>query len=185
MHRMMHRMMRRMTVLLPISLLLGAAALLAIESRASADEPSPAPVELDEVDIDDFAWLAGHWKGTGLGGTCEEVWSRPLGGTMMGSFRLVQKEKVVFYELVVLGPDAEGFSMKVKHFSEDFTAWESKEESVRFPLVSIGEREARFNGLTIKRDRDALEIRVHMESGDKSYWETFDFDRYDPESVED
>ena len=31
-------------------------------------------------DIEDYAWLAGHWTGDGFGGTSEEMWSKPKNG---------------------------------------------------------------------------------------------------------
>ena len=48
-----------------------------------------------------FEWLAGHWRGEGLGGQCEEIWSAPAAGTMVGSFRLMKDGEVSFYELMV------------------------------------------------------------------------------------
>ena len=52
-------------------------------------------VAVEAPSIDDFAWLAGHWRGEGLGGVCEEVWSQPLAGTMMGSCRLAERRDPV------------------------------------------------------------------------------------------
>ena len=50
------------------------------------------PIErpASDVDVEDFAWLAGYWRGEGLGGVCEEIWSEPLAGSMIGLFRLVR-----------------------------------------------------------------------------------------------
>jgi len=39
--------------------------------------------------LKDVAWIAGHWQGEALGGITEEVWTAPLGKSMMGSFKLV------------------------------------------------------------------------------------------------
>ena len=36
------------------------------------------------------AWLAGYWKGTGLGGVTEEMWTPPVGDRMHGIFTLRQ-----------------------------------------------------------------------------------------------
>ncbi len=133
--------------------------------------------------IDQFAWLAGHWRGEGLGGVCEEVWSRPLAGTMMGSFRLVKEDQVVFYELMVLGPDKEGMALKVKHFSKDFVAWEDKEGAVRFGLESVKSGEADFAGLTMKRDGDKLDLQIKMRSSDGSTaWEPIRLRRTSPDA---
>ena len=55
-----------------------------------------------EASIEDVKWIAGHWKGEALGGIVEEVWTEPLGGSMMCAFKLVVDDKVKFYELVTL-----------------------------------------------------------------------------------
>jgi len=139
--------------------------------------PKPA----DQASVEDFAWLAGHWRGEGFGAQVEEIWSRPLGGTMVGTFRLVKEDKVEFYEIVLLERDAEGFAMKVKHFSGDFTAWEEKADSVDFRLESVEKNHAIFKGLTLKRDGDALEIKLRMRSKDgTTRWETLSFRAYQP-----
>ncbi len=143
--------------------------------------PFPAAPKAGEASIDDFAWLAGHWRGEGFGGEVEEIWSRPLGGTMVGTFRLVKAGKVEFYEIVLLERDADGFAMKVKHFSGDFTAWEEKGDSVDFRLESVEENGATFKGLTFERDGDSLNIKLRMRSKDGSVrWETLSFQSYEP-----
>ena len=40
---------------------------------------------------------------------------------------------VEFYELLLLTVEEGSLSLKVKHFNADFTAWEAKDEAVRFP----------------------------------------------------
>jgi Domain of unknown function (DUF6265) len=133
--------------------------------------------------VSDFAWLAGHWRGEGLGGQCEEIWSEPLAGTMMGSFRLVKSDRVEFYEMMVLVPEGDGIALKVKHFTEGFTGWEEKNDSVSFVLESVDGRSARFRGLTMERDSDRLEVRVRIKHKDGTVRdEPFVFRRYDPGS---
>ena len=56
----------------------------------SAASSSPARIE-------DFAFLTGRWVGPGLGGETEEVWSSPGAGTMAGTFRFIQADKVVWF----------------------------------------------------------------------------------------
>jgi hypothetical protein len=131
--------------------------------------------------IEAFAFMAGHWRGEGFGGTCEEIWSQPLAGTMVGSFRLVKDGEVQFYELMVLGPDAEGWALKVKHFSKEFVGWEDKEGAVRFAYESVAGSQADFKGLKILRDGDALAVSVRMRSKtDEIRWEKINLRRVDP-----
>ena len=87
---------------------------------------------------------------------------------MVGTFRLVKEGKVELYEIVLLDRDAEGFVMKVKHFSNDFAAWEEKADSVDFRLESVEENSATFKGLTFERDGDSLDIKLRMRSKDGS-----------------
>ena len=143
----------------------------------------PKPVARPAFDIADFAWLAGQWRGEGLGGSCEEIWSRPMAGTMVGTFRLVKNGEIVFYEIMVLGGDAKGGYLKVKHFSKNFVAWEDKAECVRFALESVRKDRAVFSGLTLERRGDKLDIKLKMRSGDGSTrWETFAFQRQKPDA---
>ncbi len=51
--------------------------------------------------LDDVSWIQGHWKGKAFGGITEEIWSPPLGDSMMFVFKLVIDTKVVFSKLVV------------------------------------------------------------------------------------
>lgn len=141
------------------------------------DPPTTAPSP--EVSIDDFTWLAGYWRGEGLGGVCEEIWSQPLAGTMMGSFRLVVDDQVSFYEIMVLGPDAEGMALKVKHFSKDFVSWEDKEGSVRFALESAEPDAATFSALTMNREGDRLDLRIRIRYSDgTTRWEPITLRRF-------
>ncbi len=72
-----------------------------------------------------------------------------------------------------MGEDDVGWSLKVKHFSKDFVAWETKEKSIRFALESIEPNEALFSGLTLKRDGEALVVKVRMRQSDgATRWES-------------
>ncbi len=121
----------------------------------------------EPASIEDVAWLAGNWKGEGFGGIIEEAWAPPLGGTMMGMFRLVNDDKVNFYELMVLEESEGSLVLRVKHFTSEFEAWEEKEESIAFRLVRLGDKQAFFSGLTIHRiDEETLLTYLVMHSRD-------------------
>ena len=53
---------------------------------------------------------------------------------------------------MVLGEDAGGMALKVKHFDKDFVAWENKEDAIRFRFESVEPNDAKFSGLTMSRD---------------------------------
>ena len=122
----------------------------------------------EPASIEDVSWLVGNWKGEGFGGIVEESWSPVLGGTMMGMFRLVNDDKVNFYELMVLEESEGSLVLRVKHFSSEFEAWEEKEESLSFRLVRLGDKQAFFSNLTIQRvDEETLHTYLVMRSKDE------------------
>ncbi len=52
--------------------------------------------------IEDAGWLAGSLIGTAFGQRFEEVWNPPVAGAMVGFFKLIGDEGVMFYELLLL-----------------------------------------------------------------------------------
>ena len=145
------------------------------------DDPNNMPA----ATIEDFAWLAGYWRGEAFGGIVEEIWSEPLGGTMMCMFRLIKDDKVVFYELVLLGKEENSVSMKLKHFNADFTGWETKDENVRFPLVRVEKNAAYFSGLTYRKTSDDslnVYLVLNYKNGERKE-EAFHFARYQPKAL--
>lgn len=101
--------------------------------------------------IEDVAWIAGNWQGEAFGGIFQEVWSKPLGGSMMGMFKLVKDGKVSFCEILTISEESKCLILKLKHFNADLTGWEEKDEYLSFPLVKISSGEANFEGLTFRK----------------------------------
>jgi hypothetical protein len=134
---------------------------------------SPSPT------VEDLSWLAGHWRGEGLGGSCEEIWSEPLAGTMVGTFRLVEDGETRFYEMLVLAREETGLVMKVKHFAPDLVGWEEKEDFLRFELERVEPNRAHFEGLSMEREGDRLEIRVIRYKGGEVREESIVLQRYE------
>lgn len=136
------------------STLVGLGAVAALASAQSAhtentlklDEPGNRPA----ATIEDVAWLAGTWRGEGLGGTVEEIWSAPSGGAMMGMFKLVKEGKPGLYEFELIVEEEGSLTLKLKHFDAGLASWEEKDEYVSFPLVKLEEQAAYFGGLTYR-----------------------------------
>jgi hypothetical protein len=123
---------------------------------------SPAKVSLSEM-----AWLTGRWVGNGLGGRTVETWSAPEAGVMLGTFRLLRDEKTVFYELLTLGENERGLTMRLKHFHPDLTGWEEKEKVIEFRYVRTEGKLVQFEGLTFRRDgEDDLTIFLALRGKD-------------------
>lgn len=111
--------------------------------------------------INDVSWIAGHWQGEALGGITEEVWTSPLGKSMMGSFKLVVDEAVQFYELCTITEKNESLLLRIKHFDKNLKGWEEKDASIEFPLVKIENNKVYFDGLTFEKiSKNELNIYV-------------------------
>lgn len=120
-----------------------------------------------KASLADVRWLSGAWKGKGMGGTTEEMWSEPAGGAMIGTFRLVNGDAVAFYQFLTLVEENGSLTLKLKHFNPDMVGWEEKDRSVSFRLVRLTKTAALFNGLTFKRvGDDRLEIYLAMRGTD-------------------
>ncbi len=136
-------------------------------------------LERPKATVQDLAWLQGHWRGVGLGGEVEEMWSAPSQDAMLGSFRLLKDGKTVFSELITIVDDSGSLVLKVKHFTPEFVGWEEKDKSVDFRLVKLEPRKAYFGGLTIELvSPNKLKIFLAMRSRSGELNEmAFDFDR--------
>ncbi len=100
------------------------------------------------------SWMQGHWKGEAFGGITEEIWSPPLGDSMMFSFKLVVDGKVSFYEFGGIRQVDDTLLLEFKHFHGDFRGWEEKDETVAFRLVKIAPDKAYFEGFTLEKISD-------------------------------
>jgi hypothetical protein len=130
-----------------------------LQQRTPNTLTAPAEVLSPRATLQDIAWFAGRWTGTGLGGVTDESWSAPAGGAMMGMFRLVKDGKVVFYEFLTLVEHEGSLLLKLKHFNPDLTGWEEKADVVSFRLLKIAPDAVHFNGLTFRRiGSDTVEI---------------------------
>ena len=129
--------------------------------------PAAALSGSSEVSLKDAAWLAGAWQGEGLGGYVEEVWTPARGGAMMGSFRLIRDDQVVFYEIFTLVEHEGGLQLRLKHFEPDLVAWEEREKVVTFSFESVEPGVLRFKSLVFQRvDDDALRIDLRLRQND-------------------
>lgn len=114
-----------------------------------------------KASINDVSWIAGHWIGEAFGGQTEEVWTSPLGDSIMGSFKLVVNGKVEFYELCTISEENETLFFRLKHFHNDMKGWEEKDETITAQLVKIEGQKAYFDDFTFERiGKNELNIYV-------------------------
>ncbi len=104
-----------------------------------------------EATLSDIAWIQGHWKGHAFGGVTEEIWSPPLGGSMMCVFRLVVENKVVFYEIETITEENNTIILRLKHFGSDLKGWEEQDKTVDFRLVKVTADKVFFEGFTFEK----------------------------------
>ena len=100
--------------------------------------------------IADMGWLTGTWRGTGLGGESEEVWSEPRNGIMMGMYRMLKDGKPIFYELLTLSETDGTLMIRLKHFNANFVGWEEKDKTVDFPFIRKDGKRIYFDGMTFE-----------------------------------
>jgi hypothetical protein len=116
--------------------------------------------------IKDMAWLAGHWKGSALGGTVEEIWSPAEAGGMIGMYRLLRDGKPIFYEILTIFEDMGSLLLKLKHFHPDLKGWEEKNETEDFPLVAFRDGVIHFDGMAFHPKGDELVVYLAIDEKD-------------------
>ncbi len=129
--------------------------LVAIESYAQTEK-------VLEPKLENIAWISGNWKGEAFGGQTEENWSKPSGGSMMATFKLINDGKVSFYEIEIIREIENSLILQLKHFNNDLKGWETKDETVDFPLKRITSTKVEFEGMTFEKVSDN-EMNVYVD----------------------
>lgn len=128
--------------------------------------------------LKDVSWISGHWQGEAFGGIAEEIWSEPLGGSMMFVFRLVADNQVSFYEVGHIQEVDDSIILQLKHFDKNLRGWEEKNETVDFRLVKMEKNKAYFEGFTIEKvSENQINMWVLIESKDSSEEVLFSYTR--------
>lgn len=129
--------------------------------QLAENEPRPTAT------LEDASWMVGAWSGTAFGQRFEEAWNAPSAGSMVGMFKLLGDDGVVFYELLLLSIEDDTLSLKVKHFNPDFSAWEEKGDYINFQLVKKERDALHFGGISFyRRGADAIDGYIVMREGD-------------------
>lgn len=134
-----------------------------------------------EATLEEVSWISGHWKGEAFGGIAEEIWSEPLGQSMMFVFRLVNDDQVTFYESGHIKQIGNTIIMQLKHFDGSLKGWEEKDETVDFKLVQVEKNKVFFEGLTMeKTSPDEMNVYVLIKNGDKKEEVLFKYKKVKP-----
>lgn len=116
-----------------------------------------------EPKLENISWISGTWHGEAFGGTTEEIWSKPSGGSMMATFKLINDGSVSFYEIEIIREINNTLILQLKHFGNDLKGWETKDETVDFPLISITQNKVIFEGMTFEKiDPNRMNVYVDI-----------------------
>ena len=110
-----------------LSMLFG---VLLLAASAHAQAPAAKPT------LQDFAWLAGHWRIEQADRQVDEQWMAPAGGLRMGMARNIQGGKVHEYEFTLLRQEPNG--------DIHYVASPSKQTETSFKLTSLRDGVAVF-----------------------------------------
>jgi len=127
-----------------------------------------------EPKLENMSWIAGTWHGEAFGGQTEEIWSEPSGGSMMASFKLINDDKVTFYEIEVIREVENTLILQLKHFGPDLKGWETKDETVDFKLIEITETKVAFEGMSFEKVSEN-EMNVYVAIKENGTSETVKF----------
>lgn len=132
--------------------------------------------------LSDIAWVQGHWRGEAFGGITEEIWTPPLGNSMMGVFKLLINQQVKFYEIITISAENNTLILRLKHFHHDLKGWEEKDVTQDFRLVKVSENKIYFDGFTFERiSKTEINIFVMIEGQNGTPEETkFNYKRVTP-----
>jgi hypothetical protein len=113
--------------------------------------------------LSDFSWLAGRWRGDWGPRVAEQVWLAPDAGTMVGTFRLLENEKLLVIELFTLVEKPDGISFYFRHFTPDLVPWEKSGATV-LNLVSLDARKVDFENQVNGLPKHAILLRVDADT---------------------
>lgn len=122
-----------------------------------------------EPKLENIAWISGNWKGEAFGGLTEENWGEPSGGSMMATFKLIVDNKVAFYEIEIIRELENTLILQLKHFGSDLKGWETKDETIDFPLKKITASKVIFEGMIFEKiSTNEMNIYVDIKQEDGS-----------------
>ncbi len=85
---------------------------------------------------------------------------------MMATFKLTANNQVKFYEIEIIREIGNTLILQLKHFGSDLKGWETKDETVDFPLIEITVNKVVFEGMTFEKISNT-EMNVYVDLKDK------------------
>lgn len=129
--------------------------------------------------IEQLNWMQGNWSAEKWGGIIEEYWSNSNGNMMIGMFRFIHSDEVQFTEHFMLYEENGNPTIKLRHFSTDFTAWEEKNEPVVFNFKEMGINYLQLDGIRYElTEQDQLRVLLEIDNDGQQTIEEFLFSRF-------
>ncbi len=89
-----------------------------------------------------------------------------MGNSMMFVFRMVNDDKVPFYESGHIQQLDNSIILQLKHFDGNMRGWEEKNQTIDFKLVKLEPNKVYFEGLTMEKiSDDQMNVWVLIEEG--------------------
>jgi hypothetical protein len=152
---------------------------LSVMAAPVAGAPPEASAPAKPATLAQLAWIAGNWVDDSKSALSEEVWAAPSGDSMIGMWRYVAKGKLQIFELLSITQEDGGPVFRLRHFDPRMVAREEKDKPLALKLVSLGDREAAFEGpgqptgtvrLTYRRPAaDALSVTLDRDGRAQSF----------------
>ena len=86
----------------------------------------------------------------------------------MAVFKLINDGIVSFYEIEIIREIENSLVLQLKHFHGNLKGWETKDETVDFPLKEITADTVVFEGMTFERISEnemTIYVDIHQEDG--------------------
>jgi len=110
-----------------------------------------------DPELQRLGFLSGRWVSESPTEMQEESWSPVKGDSMIGSFRIVQKGRPVFYEFWAVEVDDNRPVLRLKHFDNGLHGWEEKNAATKLPLTSSAE-----NGAVFTQADGGVSLHYHL-----------------------
>lgn len=113
---------------------------------APAASPTPAPLAAASG-LAAASFMQGHWIGVQDGALSEEIWTAPVGDSMLGLWRLVADGRARIYELLAISTDPDrGLVLRLRHFDGQLRAREEQDRPLVLHLHHADDGEVAFEG---------------------------------------
>jgi len=126
----------------PASGLLALPFLIIAVTAPCAGQTGSRPVMLP---VDSLAWISGHWLATDDFATREGFWTEPSAGAMTGLFRVIEGDRVVRFELLLLEQSDAGPVLSRRTYGHSLSPGADTEQWTGLRLREVSGRRAWFS----------------------------------------